>query len=98
MNIGLVSITVDPIQQLQGGVVEYGITTPLLSDLDKSVSTAYDVMKWATPGGEPGHTFILVDGNGDIAWIRDYGHPSNGGSMYVPVDELNSQMADALNN
>ena len=34
-------------------------------------------------GSEPGHTFILVDKTGRIAWIRDYGSPEHGGLMYV---------------
>ncbi len=46
--------------------------------------------------GEPGHTFILVDADGEIAWLRDYGAPQNGGLMYVPVDELVRQMAASL--
>lgn len=97
LGVQLISVTVDPVEQLVGGAAEYGVTTPLLSDTSKQVPEAYDVMQWATPGGEPGHTFILVDGNGRIAWIRDYGAPENGGTMYVPVDELTAQIQENLN-
>ena len=69
---------------------EYGIrSVPMLADVDKRMSEAYDVLKWAVGTGEPGHTFILVDKNGNIAWIKDYGAPDNPNStMYVPVEEL----------
>ena len=70
-------------------MAEYGITdVPMLVDANHKVSEAYDVLQWAVGTGEPGHTFVLVDGDGKIAWIQDYGHPDNRGVMYVPVDEL----------
>jgi hypothetical protein len=68
----------------------------MLVDANKAVSEAYDVMQWASATGEPGHTFILVDTGGQIAWIRDYGAPQNGGTMYVPVTELVQQIRDSL--
>lgn len=45
----------------------------------------------------PGHTFVLVNAAGEIAWIRDYGAPQNGGLMYVPVEELTEQIQASLN-
>jgi len=69
----------------------------MASDADKSVSKAYDVLQWAVATGEPGHTFILVDEQGKIAWVRDYGAPENGGTMYVPVSELVAQIQESLN-
>jgi len=68
----------------------------MLVDPDATVSTAYDVMQWAVGTGEPGHTFILVDAAGEIAWIRDYGAPENGGLMYVPIEELTQHIGAAL--
>ena len=62
------------------------------------VSETYDVLQWAVGTGEPGHTFILVDSDGKIAWIRDYGAPENGGVMYVPVGELTAQIRENLGN
>ncbi len=75
---------------------EYGITVPMLVDADHQVSEAYDVLQWAVGTGEPGHTFVLVDEQGTVVWLRDYGAPENGGVMYVPVDELTQQMVQAL--
>ena len=68
----------------------------MLVDADKQVSATYGVLQWAVGTGEPGHTFILVDAAGSIAWIRDYGAPQNGGLMYVPVDELNQHIQASL--
>ncbi len=91
------SVAFDFPEEQAGILAEYGISdVPMASDGDKSVSEAYDVLQWAVATGEPGHTFILVDEQGKIAWIRDYGAPENGGTMYVPVNELVAQIADAL--
>ena len=51
------------------------------------------MMRWQAATGEPGHTFILVDEEGRVAWVRDYGAPENGGLMYVVPDEITSQIA-----
>jgi len=98
MDVQLLSIAFDSPEEQVAGAEEYGITNiPLLSDTDKSVSEAYDVLQWAVASGEPGHTFVLVDEDGKIAWIRDYGAPENGGVMYVPVEDLRSQISESLN-
>jgi alkyl hydroperoxide reductase subunit AhpC len=67
-----------------------GITNvPVLSDPDLQVSGAYDVLQWAIDNGEPSHTFVLVDKDGKIVWIKDYGAPDNPNrTMYVEVNEL----------
>jgi hypothetical protein len=70
----------------------------MLVDADGSVSELYNVLQWAVGTGEPGHTFILVDEDGKIAWVRDYGAPENGGVMYVPVAELTAQINQSLEN
>lgn len=90
LNVALLSIALDPAAELIQAGQEAGVTkTPLLTDADKSVSQAYDVLKWAIQTGEPGHTFILVDKDGKIAWIQDYGAPDDPNrTMYVPIAEL----------
>ena len=96
--VQIVSIAFDPPEDQAAGVIEYGITgVPMLTDADGEVSETYDVMQWAVGTGEPGHTFILVDKDGKIAWIRDYGAPENGGLMYVPSDELTAHIEENLN-
>ncbi|MDP2721019.1 MAG: redoxin domain-containing protein [bacterium] len=52
-----------------------GITTiPVLVDFDRKVSKAYGVLSLPSQmhSDRPGHTFVLVDKNGKIAWIADY--------------------------
>jgi peroxiredoxin len=96
--VQILSIAFDTPEQLAGQAVEYIIKdVPLLTDTDHEVSETYDVMQWAVATGEPGHTFILVDKDGAIAWIRDYGAPENGGLMYVPSDELTAHIIENLN-
>ncbi len=92
LDVALLSIALDTPAELAAGAQEYGITVPMLTDADKKVSEAYDVLQWAVATGEPGHTFILVNQDGKVAWIRDYGAPQNDGVMYVPVDELTQQI------
>ena len=96
MGVAILSIAFDSQESQAASKREYGITVPMLVDLDHSVSEQYDVLQWAVGTGEPGHTFILIDGNGDIVWIRDYGAPENGGQMYVPVDELTKNIKQSL--
>ena len=98
LNVQMLSIAFDPVNEQIVAIPEYGIPddVPLLIDSDHSVSERYDVLQWAVATGEPGHTFILVDEQGEIAWIRDYGAPPDG-VMYVPPTDLVSQMRAALN-
>ena len=50
-------------------------------------------MQWAV-GGEPGHTFVLVDESGVVAWRQDYGAMEYGGFMYVLPHEVLRQVRD----
>lgn len=75
---------------------DLGIESPLLSDEDNQVATEYGIMRWAMAGAEPGHTFVLVGPDGRVAWVRDYGAPENGGSMYVPPSQITDQITAAL--
>ena len=53
-------------------------------------------MQWQAATGEPGHTFVLVDEAGDIAWVKDYGAPEHGGIMWVDSDELVAELEPHL--
>ena len=92
----LLSISPDSLESWAEWVDAYGVETPVLSDPDNRVATAYGVMRWGMPTGEPGHTFVLVDREGRLRWIQDYGAPENGGLMYVPPKELIPQIAEQL--
>jgi peroxiredoxin len=97
LGVELVSIAFDSPTELSQGAAQFGISSiPLLTDTNQQVSEEYGVLQWAVGTGEPGHTFILVDGNGKVVWIRDYGAPENGGLMYVPVPDLIAQVSAHL--
>jgi peroxiredoxin len=91
LGIELLSISPDPINFWQSEAKKYDIKLPVLSDPGNEVADKYGVMKWAV-GAEPGHTFVLVDAAGEIAWLRDYGAPENGGLMYVEPAELTAEL------
>lgn len=88
LNVTLLSIAIDPPQAWKSEGVPLGITTPMLSDIGAKVSTSYGVMQWMMPSGEPGHTFVLVDDQGKVLLIKDYGAPEHGGAMYVTPRDL----------
>ena len=82
LGVEVLSIAFDTPEELAQGAIESGISLiPLLSDTDHTVSEEYGVLEWAVATGEPGHTFVLVDENGEVVWIRDYGAPEKGGVM-----------------
>ena len=96
LDVGFLSIAFDTPEELSQVSREYGTKIPLLTDRDHSVSEDFDVLQWAVASGEPGHTFVLVDENGKVVWIQDYGAPENRGVMYVPVDELVMEIKNHL--
>jgi alkyl hydroperoxide reductase subunit AhpC len=99
IGVSILSIAFDPQEQQAAGKLDYGIkNVPMLVDADHSVSQDYGVLQWAVGTGEPGHTFILVDSEGRIAWIQDYGAPENRGVMYVQVEELTMEVSKYINN
>lgn len=86
MNVSLLSITVDPVDQIRKRAEPYGIKTPILSVDATEIDKKYDVARYSmamkvsggmamnpSAGGiRPGHTFVLVDTNGVITWRKDY--------------------------
>ena len=95
--MGIVSVALDPAADQLDAKLGLGIQAPMGVDADSSVSELYDVLQWAIGSGEPGHTFILVDKEGKIRWIRDYGAPDLAErTMYVEVDEMVQQVRDSL--
>jgi peroxiredoxin len=95
LGVELLSIATDPVDAWEKEARDSGITLPLLSDADAKVSNEYGVMRWHTMG-EPGHTFVLVDRNGEVVWLRDYGAPEHGGLMYVDPRDLVPQIENEL--
>ncbi len=96
--IQLVSIAPDPPRVWRQQTRDHDIDSPLLSDTGNAVADRYGVMRWRVPASadvdsaEPGHTFVLVDEERTIRWIRDYGAAEHGGIMYVAPDALLEDM------
>ena len=99
LNVQVISIARDSVEEMAPEAQALGITSvPILSDPDLNVSAAYDVLQWAIDNGEPSHTFVLVDADGQIAWVKDYGAPDNPDrTMYVEVGELIRFISENLN-
>jgi peroxiredoxin len=96
LGVAFLSVAFDSPEEQAPAAQELGIHVPMLSDSDHSVSQAYGVLQWAVKSGEPGHTFVLVDQQGDVAWIQDYGAPENRGVMYVEPEEIAAEVRAAL--
>lgn len=97
LDVPLVSIAFDSAAEQMNLISQYGISgVPMLVDAYGAVSEAYGVLRYAVGTGEPGHTFVLVGADGDIAWYRDYGAAENGGTMYVDPAEITREVATAL--
>jgi alkyl hydroperoxide reductase subunit AhpC len=97
LDVELLSIAPDPVDAWREAGEDMGIRdfAGVLTDSENEVATEYGVMRWAV-GNEPGHTFVLVDMSGRIAWLQDYGALENGGIMYVLPHEVVKQVTDHL--
>ncbi|MGH2954952.1 MAG: redoxin domain-containing protein [Solirubrobacterales bacterium] len=87
----IATITTDPPDLLAQKVADEGISTPVMTDQNVIYSRAYATTDYAMAGMGPtfnGHSFVLVDEKGMIEWRADYGGPTTGNTMYVPVDSL----------
>jgi peroxiredoxin len=87
--LSVVPIVVNPADQVQTEMAQFGLTTPFLIDAGESVSGAYGVIGTGMHANLPGHSFVLVDGSGRIAWRGDYP------SMFVTTDRLLSDIGSA---
>jgi peroxiredoxin len=98
LGVELVSIAPDSVEAWREDGEEYGIQDyrTVLSDAENEVANKYDVMRWQAPTGEPGHTFVLIDESGTVAWVRDYGALENGGYMYVVPDQFVRELQEHL--
>jgi peroxiredoxin len=96
MHVELLNIATDSPDTWKKEGGDLGITFPMLSDPTNEVATEYGIMRWAMAGVEPGHTFVLVDADGRVAWVRDYGAPEHGGAMYVAPADIVKQVSASL--
>ena len=84
--IQLISITPDPPSELRRTVDRFGITTPVMSDADRTMSEAFNTLGQGMHSNTPGHAFVLID-HGKVVWYRDYWLPPYK-AMYVPPAKL----------
>lgn len=96
LGIQLLSLSPDSVDAWREEGGGMGITSPMLSDIGNVTYHQYGSTGWMMASNEPGHTFILVDETGTVAWVRDYGAPENGGLMYVAPDELVQSIREHL--
>src|SRR5436190_1476176 len=96
LGVELLAISPDPVAAWRKEGGSLGVTVPMLSDPGNTVWMKYGTPGWMMATNEPGHTFFLVGGDEKIAWLRDYGAPEHGGAMYVPPDEIASQLRVSL--
>jgi peroxiredoxin len=93
----IVSVTSDPLAALKQKVADEGLTIPVLSDADLSVSASYTANSYGMMGAsKDGHTFIVVGPDGRIRWRADYGGAPKY-TMYVPVPNLLADIRGGMN-
>ncbi len=80
--IKLVPIMVDPAVVVSAEAQRFGISTPILIDGDRTVSSAYGMIGVYGHRDRPSHSFALVDQNRQIAWGAHYAE------MFVPTEQL----------
>jgi peroxiredoxin len=73
-------IMVDPPGLLSGEIKRWGLTMPVLTDVDRTVSEAYNTLGFGMHADKPNHTFVFIDKAGEIRWWEDYP------SMRAPTD------------
>lgn len=90
----VVAISIDSLSAQRQRAQTRGIGMPVLADVDRSVSAAYDALSYGMMGGStPGHTFVLVGPDGRIRWRADYGGAPNF-TMFVPNETLLAELRD----
>ena len=85
----VVPIVVNGADDVHMEMERFGLQTDFLIDPDKGVSDAYDTLGTGHHAELPGHSFVFVDGQGEIRWREDYA------SMFVAPDDLISSVASA---
>ncbi len=89
MGINLVSVMVQPSEQVDTVARQFGIESPILIDEDLTVSNAYDMLGVYGHSDRPSHSFALVSKDRTIKWVKHYA------TMFVPIDDFLSDLATA---
>lgn len=84
----VVAIAGNPLDDLRRKASDDGIKTPVLADPTLSLGKTYNANQFGMMGTSAyGHSFIVVDPDGTIAWRADYGGAPEY-SMYVKNEAL----------
>ncbi len=86
----LVAVMVDPVDVLAEEGQRYGIAVPMLSDTERTVSNAYQVLGRGMHASKPNHTFVLIDKQGEVVWWKDYVE------MQAPVGDVVAKVQDLV--
>ena len=102
MNVEVLYVTFDPVDQSKEAKNRFGIKKPILSYNLAKTEVDYDLTNYSMDmGRRAGHTFVLVDTNGQIIWRKDYwpglGHMVTGGTMFVKSNEIVEEVKKYLN-
>ena len=88
-NITVLPIVMNTRDQILRDTVANGVTTPFLLD-DGAVSDAYGTLGNGMRAGLPGHSFVLIDTEGQQRWYGEYP------SMWLDPAELMNEIRDHL--
>ena len=93
-NIGLVAISVDPMDVSTRMRERHGLTFPLLSDVNAEVIRAYDVFNPLARISKPA-TFVL-DGDGIIRWRKIGEHLADRPLAATVLEKATALLPDAV--
>jgi peroxiredoxin len=88
-NITVLPIVMNTRDQILRDMETNGVTTPFLLD-DGTVSKAYGTLGNGMHAGLPGHSFVLIDAEGQQRWYGEYP------SMWLDPGELLDEIRDRL--
>jgi peroxiredoxin len=88
-NVTVLPIVMNTRAQILRDMELNGVTTPFLLD-DGTVSKAYDTLGQGMHAGLPGHSFVLIDTEGQQRWYGEYP------SMWLDPGELLDEIRNRL--
>lgn len=84
----VVSVTSAPVDLLTQKTIDDGLTSLGLADPELDVIRQYEANKYGMMGeSRAGHSFLLIDPEGQIQWRADYGGAPDY-TMWLPVDKV----------
>jgi len=89
--ITVLPIVMNTAEQITADMNTYGVNTPFLLD-DGTVSEEYGTLGTGMHEGLPGHSFVLVDADGERAWSGNY--PSMWLAPQDLLEEVQARLTD----